>query len=151
MFQAELVSVLKGLELCGSRYESFSVLSDSMSSLMALSDLDCEYPLLAKIHKSRVCLYVWWYSVKAHVSFLGNEAADLFARAVAELDVVSSHVDFPPSSVHHFLGQEIVRTWQERREDEIQNINVFHLLPKVSGKLAWTSGGYRTRIFASLL
>lgn len=104
VFQVELIAILKGLELCGSLHEIFSVLSDSMSSLMALSDQNCKDPLVAEIHESRKGLEVDWYWLKAHVGVQGNEAAGLLAKAGTELNVVNAHVDLSPSSVKPFLA-----------------------------------------------
>lgn len=58
VFHAELIAILKGLELCGSLHERFSVLSDSVSSLMALSNQNWKHPLVAEIHVSREGLEV---------------------------------------------------------------------------------------------
>lgn len=51
MLQAALVAISKALELCGSNYESFSVFSDLMSSLMALYNPDCQDSLVPAIHE----------------------------------------------------------------------------------------------------
>lgn len=93
------------MEVYGSKYESFSLFNDSMSSLMALSNPDYDDPLVADIHESRVGLEVKWYWIKAHIDVQGNEAPDWLAKTGVGLVVANLHVDLPPRFVKHYLSQ----------------------------------------------
>lgn len=61
VFQPELVAILKALELCVSRYISFSVLSDSKSSLMEWEDPHNDEPLVNEILELVQGLEIKWY------------------------------------------------------------------------------------------
>lgn len=72
-FQAELFAISKTLELCGTKYESFSLNNDSMLSLMALSNPNCHDPLVAEIHELRVGLEVKLYWIKVHMMSIATK------------------------------------------------------------------------------
>lgn len=80
--------------------------------------------------KQGIEIKCYWFKIRNSVH--DNEAADRLAKAGAELDVVNDHVDVPPSYVKHFLAQKILRTWQDRWDEEYRGRSIFHALARVS-------------------
>lgn len=58
VFQAELMAIAKALVLCGSIHASFSLFTDSMPSLFALSAPNSQNSQLSKIHELREALEI---------------------------------------------------------------------------------------------
>lgn len=113
-----------------------------MSSLMALSNLACQNPLVAGIHELKEDLEVNWCCLKTHIDVRGNKAADCFEKAGSELQIASDHMDLPPVQSNNKESSfkfKLLRTLQERGEDKIVSRNVNHILLKVFQRCAWIS------------
>ena len=71
VYQAELVAIVKSLELLNScdvdALEDISVYSDSMPSIQALSNSSSTDPLVATVHARRAEKRIRWFWVKAHI------------------------------------------------------------------------------------
>ncbi|RVE44624.1 hypothetical protein evm_010710 [Chilo suppressalis] len=125
VFQAELLAIHRACEWAlGSRSNSYTILSDSMSSLQALADRSNTNPQVAQIHKTihtaelanKTISFIW---VKAHVGIKGNEEADCAAKAAATLHSRYNYAMFPISYVKHQIKEETQSKWTETYRDTV--------------------------------
>ena len=143
VYQAELVAIVKGLELLNAcnvdASEEVRFYTDSMSSLKALSNSGSQDHLVALIHTRREKRNMKWFWVKAHVGTTGTEHADSLAKAGTEKVGIDFHVKLSFQSCKNKLRKEAVRLWQTCWDEATKGRKVLRFLPKVSESRSWTS------------
>lgn len=114
-FEAEGVAILKAIEYIQTLTEvqCIQILTDSLSSLMALANPDNQNELINLIKaayravKGRVTVYFTY--VKAHSGIYGNEVADELAK---EAVITGTYLEVPISK--KFINKELTRTTYEK-------------------------------------
>ena len=113
-------------------------LTDSLSCLQSLKNLDLSHPLIAdiwcRVHvllsRDAQVAFIW---VPSHVGLAGNSAADIAAQASLLLPI--SNPPVPPSDSCGLMRSLSLKQWQERWNSETLNkfnaiepkVNVFNL------------------------
>ena len=115
-YQAELVAIVKGLELLNACNvdvsEDVRFYTDSMSSLKALSNSGSLDLLVALVHTRGAKRSTKWFWVKAHIGATGNEHVDSLAKAGTEKVGIDFHVKLSFQSCKSRLRKEAVCLWQ---------------------------------------
>ena len=115
-FSAELYDILTGLQtVLTLNAGSFSIFTDSKSSILALHHLDSTNPLILQIHfailniqSSNKTLSIYW--CPAHVGVPFNEAADDAACQAAQSNAEPEQLSVP----YKDLYSAIKNSWQEK-------------------------------------
>lgn len=120
VYQAELCAIRKALEIVARRpgRGTYRILSDSLSSLMAIRNKACTNPLvfeiqnkLKEIEMTHGRVGLGW--VKAHIGISGNERADLLAKSAALNTKTAPHYDnVPLSCARRLIRDRILEQWQ---------------------------------------
>lgn len=109
---------MKALEWAATRAaEDITIYSDSKSSLAATAQRNNPHPLVAAIHQLihrispyLVIKFVW---VKAHIGIVGNEAADVAAKAAASQNRSKEYASFPLSYAKHMIKEKFLQVWAD--------------------------------------
>ena len=125
IFTAELAAVKLALAMIQNQNPGrFLVLSDSLSSLLAIVNLRIYFPLLCEIleecHKlyntQKVVTFVW---VPSHIGILGNEEADKAAKAALNQSIAAMKIPF--SDLKQNVTQHLKLKWQEHWSNQAFN------------------------------
>ena len=132
VYSAELLAILHVLALLVQKPgHMFTVVSDSLSALHAISDRFSRHPIVVDIHVYVRILQRAGKSVKlcwvpSHVGIAGNEKADSKAREIAErgrhrANHKLPHRDYYPS-IRKALHAEWHAEWQDQQLNELRTI-----------------------------
>ena len=144
IYTAELTALLQSLKIVSNlQGRSFTIYSDSYSSLLAIKRYNPVHPVVQKIQealleldlKSKSVHFCW---VPAHVGIPGNELADSEARAVIDRERVTFH-HIPHSDMKRVIHSFIKGKWQERwSSPELENNKKYKGIRKTIDH--WMSG-----------
>lgn len=137
IFQAELQAISDSIDWAlTSSYHSFTIVSDSQSSITALQDTSSKnimvLEILQKLHKSDKYFIFQW--TRAHVGTIGNEIADSLARKAAKsvINIKFKFIPYPASYFKHKVKCKILQDWQTIWDEADRGRYTYNLLPKVS-------------------
>ncbi|CAK1546358.1 unnamed protein product [Leptosia nina] len=142
VYQAELLAIIKALEALshGTWEEEINILSDSLSSIKAITELNSNHQLVFQIKNKirelqdqNIVVKLNW--IKAHVGLIGNERADELAKEAAlKLKTKPNYEKCPISTLKRIIREESVEEWCDRYSTS-QNGSVTKLFfpsPKVA-------------------
>ncbi|CAK1553159.1 unnamed protein product, partial [Leptosia nina] len=121
VYQAELLAILKALEALSDTWgEEINILSDSLSSIKAITELNSNHQLVYEIKSkfkefeinNKTVNLLW---VKAHIGLKGNERADVLAKEAAlKLKIKPTYEKCPISALKRIIREESVEEWCDR-------------------------------------
>ena len=146
MFSSELIAIFKALcfiEVCDGA--SHLILSDSLSSLLALREFYPDNPLIQDILRCITTLELTGKSIKfcwipSHVGISGNEMADAAARRAASAPC-TRHLPLPARDFYPAVGSSALSKWQ-RMWDTQGNNKLRDIKPTLK---SWASSSRRNR------
>ena len=118
IFQAELYAIHKAIDsILGSECETFTIFSDSQSSIKSLQDRDSRNFLVNKIQDQLLALErnkkkikIAW--IKAHAGNMGNERADELAKEAATTEQIQVElIPAPSSKVKYTMKLRYENAW----------------------------------------
>jgi len=123
VFQAELVAIKEALSWLKNQQKynglQVSLLSDSKSSLEAISNRSSTNPLVFNIHEliksSQYSLQLYW--VKAHSDIYGNDEADKAAKLATTIRSRIIYDKFPLSFAKKTITNEVKTIWNQRYKE----------------------------------
>ncbi|XP_073988367.1 uncharacterized protein [Rhodnius prolixus] len=119
VFTAEVYAICQALKLIiEKKYNKVLILSDSLSTLMALRDIFSADPMIINInnmlHQLRTygqrVTFAW---VPGHIGVSGNEKADQAARSAAS-NQIQSVIPVRPTDLKAHIKENIIRKWQHQ-------------------------------------
>lgn len=113
VFQAELLAILKALELCRQK-QIFSSYSDSKTSVKALLNPKTSDKICMDIHAEMGTRDIRWNWVKAHVGTEGNETADRLEKADAGLEIIQVQVYMAAHAIKTLIRNKVSALWQKK-------------------------------------
>ena len=130
VYSAELSAIkLALIEISKDNRSKFLILSDSMSSLIALQAHDVRHPLVSDIKnavheltsRGKSISFMW---IPGHVGILGNEIADRLARSASRKK--ETDIQIPYSDFHHqvktFLTDLRQNYWDSSPQNKLKEI-----------------------------
>ena len=152
IFQAEMLAILKALEwLVSNGLLSAALVTDSLSSLMALQGKDMSHPLVHRVKSllasNEVARSTLFYYTKAHAGMYGNERADLCAKWAATRTQPHSYSKEPVSSVKTTNRKRSWSRWQICWINETVGRHTFRFVSDVQQPLPLTLINYYTTQF----
>lgn len=119
VFQAEMAAILRAVLFLKHSCTSGNIISDSRSSLEAISDPCTENPvaaeiqqMLAELNVKNIEVKLHW--IKAHVGILGNERADILAKEATLKKSAPAYEAFPLSFARRSIREKTLEEWQRR-------------------------------------
>ena len=116
-FSAELYAILLALALiCRSKENNFNILTDSMSSLQALSGFIHEIDFVQNIitdythltNSGKTIIFCW---IPSHVNIVSNERADTAAKSALSLPI--TNMKLPAGELFPQFSKFCFNEWQE--------------------------------------
>ena len=118
VFQAELIAIREAIKdyISSNNDKDCYICSDSLSSLMALTDRNNKNKIINQIHnliskKPTRINFLW---VKAHNNIIGNEQADNLAKEAALSNSLPIFDDYPLSKVKAYTKRILLEKWNIR-------------------------------------
>ncbi|GBN10100.1 hypothetical protein AVEN_161691-1 [Araneus ventricosus] len=134
VFQAENLAVKMAIEAASSLHRPIKILTDSLSSLMAILNPKSHHSMVREIQTlllSHKQIYLRW--PKAHVGYLGNECADQLAKE----PITKGDPFFLPKPLS-YLKSEIravaLIIWQDNWDNGETGRSTQDIVPRVSNK-----------------
>ena len=146
VFTSELVAISKALCFIEvSEATSYLILSDSLSSLLALRAFYPSNPLIQAIltrlkSLDRAGTSVQFCWIPSHVGISGNEMADAAARRAAAAPC-TRHLSLPARDFYPAVSSLVLSQWQEEWDSERSN-KLRELKPTLK---SWSSSSRRNR------
>ncbi|GBL61033.1 hypothetical protein AVEN_155611-1, partial [Araneus ventricosus] len=131
VFQAETLAIKEAINWANSKGISTSISSDSDSELRAISSFKSSNPLIQETQQAlpqNPSMQLNW--IKAHVGFLGNEAADNLAKRSTK---EGTHLHLQAPKYHLKMLMDLsLNKWQQDRDSGDTGRAIFNILPKVN-------------------
>ncbi|KAI5644864.1 RNase H domain-containing protein [Phthorimaea operculella] len=137
VYQAELLAIDRACEWAlKNNIANYAILSDSQSSLSEINNKDSTNPTVVSIHKHMHTtfstggdiIFIW---TKAHTGLVGNEAADVAAKAAAESRSQYACILFPISFVKYHLKRSNWEAAEEIYLNSPQGQHTRNICPKL--------------------
>ena len=141
IYSAELKALQLALKMVSqSSHKYFLILSDSLSSLLALSSREISHPFLVEIHdiltlltsKRKKIVFMW---IPSHVGIYGNCIADKAAKDALTLKLSGTPLQMVPyMDLRHYVFQYCFKLWQQVWST-LGNNKLFKVYPDLSDPL----------------
>ncbi|GBM55564.1 hypothetical protein AVEN_74524-1 [Araneus ventricosus] len=131
VFQAETLAIKEAINWANSKGISTSIWSDSESALRAISSFKSSNPLIQETQQAllqKPSMQLNW--IKAHVGFLGNEAADNLAKQATK-EEAHLHLQTPKCLLKILMNLSLNK-WQQDWDSSETGRAIFNILPKVT-------------------
>jgi ribonuclease HI len=153
VFQAELLAISQSLLWLSKNYKSLNIteillLSDSKSSLMAITKFSQQNPDIQKIQillttlKHSISIKLHW--IKAHTGIQGNEEADKLAKQATTKPNPDSILPLPPSFIKKKLQQLRLTEWSKIWVDSPKGRTTYNYIPNVSTDFLYDSPAFNS-------
>ena len=151
VFQAEMIALREAIKHASQTNSAAVIISDSKSSLEAISGHDTDHPLVFEVKKllmdlrGRVDISLRF--TRAHVGTPGNERADQLAKRAAEIET-SPVYDFKPvSTIKTEQRQRNYQIWQTNWEQSETGRHTYNFLKSVTRPIPGRLINYATTQF----
>ncbi|GBL77801.1 hypothetical protein AVEN_152999-1 [Araneus ventricosus] len=131
VFQAETLEIKEAINWANSKGISTSIWSDSELALRSISSFKISNPLIQEIQQvllQNPSMQLNW--IKAHVGFLGNEAADNLAKQATK-EGTHLHLEAPKCHLKMHMNLPLNK-WQQDWDSGDTGRAIFNILPKVT-------------------
>ena len=134
IFSAKAIAILLALDIISqSTEQDFLILSDSMSCVNTVENINLENPIVVEIlervhqqlHLDRRITFLW---VPSHIGIAGNTAVDVIAKAGVSLPIPNAeipHTDFKP-----IISSHVKNCWQLCWNSDTNN-KLFRIQPVI--------------------
>ncbi|GBN12264.1 hypothetical protein AVEN_126193-1 [Araneus ventricosus] len=131
VFQAETLAIKEAINWANFKGLSTSIWSDSESAVRVISSFKSSNPLIQKTQQALLqnpSVQLKW--IKAHVGFLGNEAAGNLAKQATK-EGTHLHLQAPKCHLKKMLMNLSLNKWQQDWDSGDTGRAIFNILPNV--------------------
>ena len=125
---------------------NYILLTDSLSSLQALSDLFSSNPIIQRIHLALFTIYsikshITFIWIPSHINFSPHDAVDKAAKEATSFSKITDPIPSPSQDLKKFYSAKIAKQWLEDWQG--QTSNKLHKIKKTP--IPWSSSHRESR------